>query len=79
MKNEQKQIEITRKKEREEIEKYRDEEMLKIKKEKRVLEQRSKNLQISKYLPSTSSELENLKKKLKEANENIRFLQNENN
>ena len=56
------------------MERYKEEEMLKIKKEKRLLDQRSKNMQISKYLPSTSSELENLKKKLREANESVRFL-----
>jgi hypothetical protein len=44
LKIDQKEVEMKRKQDREEFERMRDEENLKIKKEKRVLEQRIKNL-----------------------------------
>jgi hypothetical protein len=44
---EERDLEVKRKKDKDEIQRMRDEEMLKIKKEKKVLEQRAKNLQFS--------------------------------
>lgn len=48
VRNEQRELEIKRKKDMQDLGKMREEEMLKIRKEKKVLEQRAKNLQFSK-------------------------------
>lgn len=69
-----KELEIKKRQEREEFEKIRDEENLKIKKEKKVLEQRIKNLQFS----SGNGASETLKKQLNQAKFQIENLQSEN-
>lgn len=47
LKLDQKELEQRRKRDREEMDKQREEETLKIRKEKKVLEQRIKNMQFS--------------------------------
>ena len=53
LKSQERELDLQRKKDKENIEKLREEEMLKIKKEKKVLEQRTKNLQFSQPRPSS--------------------------
>lgn len=68
MKQETRELDLKRKKDKDELEKLKQEEMLKIKKEKKVLEQRAKNLQITtNQKPAGNSELAFLQKQLKTA------------
>lgn len=79
VKAEQRELEIKRKKDLQDINKLKEEELLKIKKEKKVLEQRAKNLQFSKqnkcsFASDLSCDISILRKKLNEANDVIRDL-----
>jgi mannitol-specific phosphotransferase system IIBC component len=77
VKNEQRDLEVKRKKEAMELQKLKDEEMLKIKKEKKVLEQRAKNINYSNQNKQTSSstlETTILRKKLSDATDQIKQL-----
>ena len=72
LKLDQKELELKRKRDREDIEKLREEETLKIKKEKKVLEQRIKNMQFSQTNNSQNgkiqAEAESLRRQLGQAN-----------
>ena len=88
LKAQERELDVQRKKDKESIEKLREEEMLKIRKEKKVLEQRAKNLQFSQPRPSSQqhqNEVANLRRQLKDQsfqiqnlNQNISNLSQEN-
>lgn len=65
-------MELKRKRDREDIERLREEENLKIKKEKKVLEQRIKNMQFTQANQSNGGkaqqEVESLRRQLGQAN-----------
>jgi hypothetical protein len=78
---EQRELEIKRKKDMQDLAKLKEEELLKIRKEKKVLEQRAKNLQFSKsksnnntFGSDATTDATIMRKKLNEANEQVRDL-----